>query len=288
MVYNLSTFTFDPLPAGIRIELVDFNTVFDDEVLDDETTNAQGRVRFDIPDFASLSEEEPDLFFKVVTSGTVQHAGHTLPKEWSTKGWLSRGGQPGYYENFKGPGPLGSPGSPLVFAVGLDFHVALRYRDNASNVRPSPPKVRLNLMADDDPALAERTDEKGEVHAVSFLPEGGDDVHFEVVFQTEDPSINLPSSVIDVGSWETDSSDADQVEFPDNDKTSIGTQAAPVQLLATQDLRNVALFWIKVLREVQGFFFNVTNGDWTGIDDLEMNTSAVSYTHLTLPTIYSV
>jgi hypothetical protein len=125
-VYNLTTLTFDPLPAGVTVELVDSNTL-GDTALDTLTTDANGQVHFQIADRKALSEPEPDLYFLVKPAG-ISHAGHTLPDEWSTSGWTATDGSAGYYDNFAGSN-LGSSTSPLVFRIGVDYHLRITYKD---------------------------------------------------------------------------------------------------------------------------------------------------------------
>jgi hypothetical protein len=113
------------LPAGVPVELVDYDPVLADDVLATELTDSQGRVHFTISNLPALGEQQPDLYFRVRTQG-MQHAGHTLPDQWSTKGWNATDRSPGYYAAFAGT-RLGNTSTPLVFRIGFDFHARLVY-----------------------------------------------------------------------------------------------------------------------------------------------------------------
>lgn len=76
-VHNLATHAFDPLPAGMDVDLMDQDPLRDDVVATAATT-AGGRVFFNVTDLSPSGESRPDLFFRVRTGGR-SHAGHTLP-----------------------------------------------------------------------------------------------------------------------------------------------------------------------------------------------------------------
>lgn len=132
-VWNETSLAFEPLPAGVSVDLMDYDDIDDDRLMTAETDD-HGRVQFSsslqaLAD-ADPDDDETDIYFLVHTNG-ITHAGHTLPDEWSTKGWRAANGNPGYYEDFVGT-QLGDADHPLVFRIGLDFHA--RFQDRKSVV----------------------------------------------------------------------------------------------------------------------------------------------------------
>ncbi len=285
-IWNLTTQAFEPV-AGQSVNLMDEN-VLSDTLMATSTTDAQGRVLFTIDDLALAAdgEAEPDIYFAVQLSGTI--AGHSaLPAEWKTKGWKATDGTDGLHNDFTGS-DLGSPSSPLVFRVGVDFHVRLQYPVSggfrSGNTDPAAQGIPVDFWAGGRPGIRKgqfRTDENGEVHGVIFDIEGGDEVHFHTRFEMEDAAINLPRARVHMsqGGWRTFWSDADTRTFP-RDETSIGTQSSPELLTASANERNVALYFLKVLREWSVFLFKVTGGAWTGVSNLTLfrrSLSGVAY-----------
>ena len=134
-VWNETSHAYEPLPAGVAVELKDQDSEFDVEgdLLITELTDAQGGVHFSTSleqlDALDPDDAETDLYFLVRTAG-LTHAGHTLPEKWSTKGWKATDGSPGYYENFTGS-QIGAAAAPLVFRIGFDFHVRFSYEDRS-------------------------------------------------------------------------------------------------------------------------------------------------------------
>ena len=281
-IWNLTTKAFEPV-AGQSVNLMDDNLI-SDTLMATNTTDAQGRVLFTIDDLqlAADGEAEPDIYFAVQLSGTI--AGHSgLPAEWSTKGWKATDGTAGLHPDFTGS-DLGSPASPLVFRVGVDFHLRLQYPvaggGRSGTTDPAAQAIPCDLWAGGRPGTRRgqfRTDERGEVHGVIFTIEGGDEVHFHTRFEMEDAAINLPRGrvAMDQAGWRTFWSDADTKTFP-SDQTSIGSQTAPELLTATVNDRNVALYFLKILREWSVFLFKMTGGAWTGVDNLEMRRNSPS------------
>jgi hypothetical protein len=281
-IWNLTTRAFEPL-AGRSVNMMD-DEIGRDTVMDTATTDAQGKVLFTLDDLAAAAngEAEPDIYFAPQLSGTI--AGHSnLPSEWSTKGWKATDGTAGYHPDFTGSG-LGSPSSPLVFRVGVDFHVRLQYPvaggGRSGSTDPAPKGIPVDFWAGGPPGTRRgefRTDENGEVHGVIFNIDGGDPVHFHTRFEMEDSAINLPRARVHMSQagWRTFWSDADTKSFP-SDQTSIGTQTGPELLNATANDRNVALYFLKVLREWSEFLFRVTGGAWTGVNNLVMYRTSVS------------
>ncbi|KIH77071.1 OmpA family protein [Geoalkalibacter ferrihydriticus] len=286
-IWNLGTGNFDPL-AGQRVRMMDANVLFSDTLMAEGTCDAQGRVLFTFDDLTAAAdgEMEPDIYLAAQLSGTI--AGHSdLPDEWSTRGWKAIDGTPGYHPDFTGIG-LGTPAAPLVFRVGVDFHVRLQYPvaggARSGSTDPAAPGIPVDFWAGGRPGRRRgqfRTDENGEVHGVIFDISGGDEVHFHTKFEMEDAAINLPRARVHMSQsgWRTFWSDADRLSFP-SDETSIGTQSSPQLLTATENERNVALYFLKVLREWSVFLFQMTGGDWTGINNLVMfrrSLSGVAY-----------
>jgi hypothetical protein len=275
-VWNTTTKAFEKLPAGIAVDVVDYDPLSPNDLLDTQHTDSLGRVQFNFSSLDPVSGDQPDIFFLVHTNG-ASHAGHTLPEEWSTKGWKAVDGSPGYYEDFAGT-QLGESGQPLVFRIGVDFHLKLEYLNVASGIKDPAPKgvpISLRNIQSGGPALlTEHTDGKGEVHGVLFNIEAEDDLHFHVEFELEDDnSIHLKRTrvLMDQPGWSTFWDDADRTPtsyYPDLDQTSIGTQTTPAKLTCTVNERNVALYLLKIVREWNTFFFLVTDGAWTGIEDL--------------------
>ncbi|MCA9941838.1 MAG: N-acetylmuramoyl-L-alanine amidase [Ardenticatenaceae bacterium] len=273
-IWNLSTQTFEPLPAGINVDLMDYDPVSGNDVLVTESTDANGKVSFSILGLQNIDESEPDIFFRVRTNGLV-HAGHTLPDEWSTKGWNATDGTPGYHEDFTGD-QLGSAAVPLVFRIGLDVHARLVYPvsggAHAGNPAPAPSGVGISFnitgIFSDTRVKTFRTNSNGEIHGVIFNIEGGDSVYLQVEFDIADASINLNRATVDIDAW--------KIPFDDNDQTSLGLHATPRSLQANTDNRNVALYFLKVLRELSTFLFHITGGVWLGFEELEFYLTSLS------------
>jgi len=268
-VWNLNTHTFEPLPSGLAVELVD-EDIGPDDTLATQQTDDQGRVLFNLPNFGTSGEDEPDLYFLVQSNGRF-HAGHLLPDEWATKGWRATDGSPGLFDDFTGT-QLGSEAAPLTYRIGLDFHARLRYDVDAGGraglTDPAPIGSGISFLVNNDRRRTFLTDVNGEVHGVIFDVEGGDRVSIRVDFDIRDSAINMNRAIVDIDQWET--------EFDDNDQTSIATHAAPLVLHANSDDRNVALYFLKLLRELSTFLFHMTGGIWTGFDELEFNRSSIS------------
>jgi hypothetical protein len=125
-VWNLTTKKFDPV-SNLPVKLMNYDPVSSSDPLDTQNTNSDGKVQFAIANLQTLDEPQPDLYFLVETGG-ASRGGHTLPAEWSTKEWQATDGSPGYYPDFIGT-QLGDAANPLVFRIGLDYHVRLTYKD---------------------------------------------------------------------------------------------------------------------------------------------------------------
>lgn len=281
-VWNATSRGYTPLPRGVRVSLMDYDPVTPNDELGVRETDDDGRVHFHYSNLAALEaidEATPDIFFLVHTNG-IRHAGHTLPHEWSTKGWRDIYGNPGYFEEYDGR-QLGNEDSPLIYRVGLDVHLKLEYRDETQRPpvnAPAPPKIPVSLII--TPGVLNRgnffTDGGGEIHAVIFDIEPGVSIYFEVRFQMTDPAIHLPLVFVSGTGWETNYQDADTRTYPDWDRTTIGTYNSsrraidPDVLRATAENRNVALYFLKIVREWSTFLFHITGGAWAGVARLDM------------------
>ncbi len=274
-VWDADAKAYAALPPGIEVDLVDYNSILPNSTLLTQTTDNSGRVHFQTADISALGEDAPDIFFRARTGSRI-HVGHTLPDEWETRGWQAADGSPGCYEDFTGV-QIGRQDAPSVFRIGLDVHLCLCYDcPGSSTPVRAPPKVRLDVFAGSFKEAQWETDDKGEVHGVLFDVDAGDTISFHIPFSMADDSIGLPPSAVDIPTWETDEIGPDQCYRPDNVETQIGTQSTPIDVVATVDDHNVALYWLKLLRELQTFFFEITDGDWKGIEDLELHTTSVS------------
>jgi hypothetical protein len=268
-VWNETSHAFEPLPAGINVDIIDKNPILSDTRISTQPTDSQGRVLFSLPDFSPSSEQTPDLFFLVHTNRRFS-SGHILPDQWSTVGWIATDGTPGLQRNFAGTG-MGTESTPIVFRIGLDFHIRLIYLDESKSpardtIAPKGTSVAL-FGSDNNKRREVLVDEQGEAHAVVFNVEGGDSIFFRVNFIIEDAAINMHRAGVDIDPWDT--------SFGNNQSTSIGTQAAPFVLRATSNNRNRALFILKNLRELSTFLFHMTGGLWTGFDSLTINFSSI-------------
>lgn len=273
---------FVPLPAGVEVAIMDFETFPQtDDQLVTQNTDASGRVFFNLSALTDPDEANPDIFFLVRTNGR-SHAGHTLPAEWSTKGWLATDGSPGFIDDYTGT-PIGTPTAPRVFRIGLDFHAKFTFlHPGRPDPQLAPQRIPVEVHSarppGGDPAKQTLfTNAGGEVHGVVFNISPGDDFYFAVRFEMEDSSINLPLTrvemeLIDVFGWRTFTPDADAKPFPNQNQTSIGTQTAPVEFHMTASERNVGMYFLKILREWSTFLSNITAtagaARWDGVQGL--------------------
>lgn len=294
-VCHATTFVFEPMPPGIEVDLT--HDVGDGRVIRTERTTAGGRVFFNLPDLSASGVPNPDIFFLVRTDGSTTHAGHTLPARWSTRGWLAADNRtPGLQPGFTGP-QLGTPTAPIVFRVGLDLHGLLQYRVDGGprvarpgarpQIDPAPKGILIALMKDviglDEIVTAFRTDEDGRFDAVIFNVLPGSNLYIKVIFDILDATINLRRArfstvpfvppLIDVLTppgptmeWNSSDADADQNEFRNQRRTSIGSARAQERFTCTLADRNVALHILKSLRELAVFFFHLTQGAWQGVE----------------------
>jgi hypothetical protein len=279
-VWSLTTHDYEPL-NGRRVRLMDQDPGSNDRIAT-ETTDAAGRVFFNLSDISTASgEAQPDLFFVIELGGNAH--GHQLPAEWSTAGWLATDGTPGLQPSFSGSG-LGSPTRPLVFRAGLDFHARLEYHvdagGRAGHDDPAPAGVRVELMEEDvgpDRVLVStRTGRDGRIDVVAFDAEPGSTFYLRVHLEIEDAAIHLSRGrflLFDALArdfqpviWNSTDDDADRKRFADHRNTSIGTFAGPEVFRATTGDRHVGLYYLKIWRELAVFLFEMTRGDWPGVE----------------------
>ena len=287
-IWNVSKKTFEPV-GNMHVDLMDDDPHFDDEI-DTQVTDANGFIHFSVTESdlkEKSGEDKPDLYFKARPGGLVA-GGVSLPDEWSTKTWKDKYGKPGFFPNtpFAAGGSLAgaSAADPLVYRIGLDYHARFQF------VVPgiaAPQRAPKGLEADilrPSPSRQhhpQRTDRNGELHGVVFDVSGGETVSFHVSFNVEDPDIKLPRSTVrldidDINHWYTSREDADQKVFNAASSTSLGTQNNPVEITASLDRRNVALFFLTMLYE-HASFFHITEGAWTGVENLRFFTTTERY-----------
>jgi hypothetical protein len=88
------------------------------------------------------------------------------------------------------------------------------------------------------------------------------------------------SGVVPETDWTTSTNDDDRKIYADNDSTSLGTQAKPDIFQLTVEKRAVALYMLKIVRELSTFLFYMTKGRWTGVENLTLfqtSASGVAY-----------
>jgi flagellin-like hook-associated protein FlgL len=286
-VWDTNTVAVVPLPPGVDVQIVQHKSLLPNVPLATGQTDAHGQVFFNQ---ATLGQGTPDIFFLVETNSRT-HAHTTLPPEWSTKGWKAVDGNPGFIPKYNGA-PIGSPpSSPRVFRVGLDFHFRFEYLKGlvGSPFEPASRRIPIEVHVDKNrgspPKQNLLTDANGELHGQIFDISPQDDLWLHMSFEMTDPDINLPRTVVvpdgtNPSAWSTFFSDADQQLFDNLDQTSIGTQTGapgPVVLKITVKQRNVALFFLKILREWSTFLFHITKHAWAGVQGLQMFPSLLPF-----------
>jgi hypothetical protein len=294
VVWNLTSKAFEPV-TNMPVDLMDNDPVSND-LIDTQTTDSNGCVHFSETQVTlkdKSGEDTPDLFFNARPKGLTA-GGTALPDEWSTKGWNDQNGKPGFYPDapFTAGDSLGSTAAaPLVYSIGLDFHVRYMYKDpKTGSPNVGAKGLEVNIWPPPGPDRpSSRTDKNGEFHGLVFDIKAGAEVYFEFDFDIADPSINLPESRVEntgtlsVNLWFTNTGDSDKVSYPNNVKTSIGTQTDPVHLLCSQDNRNVAMFFLTMLYEHTCFFFNISGGAWKGVEGLKFFMTAAAGTAYSWP-----
>ena len=279
-IWNQASKTFETLPKDVPVELMDhFTSPLPDYSIDKKNTDDKGCIHFVATDLKKSKVNGADIFFLAHTKG-IRAAGIEIPVDWSTKGWKDKNGKDGYYPSFKGT-ELGTAAAPLVFRIGLDYHVRLTYDRPGHPDELATKGIPIGILANAGPAkqVTPIPDFSGEVHGLLFSVDAGDNIFFSCGFELEDPSINLPRAKVWAGvnsSWWSWDNDKDKKIFEKNVKTSIGAQTSPEILRCSIEFRNVALYFLKVLRELSTFLFHITNGLWTGIQNLILYKTCLS------------
>jgi hypothetical protein len=282
-VYNVGSSAFEPLSQNVDVDLMDYDPIFGDDVLATAKTDANGVAHFaGVPDV-----EGSDIYFLAKPGPNKTVAGHVLPAQWSTKGWLGADGvTKGYYDNFIG-NQLGESATPLVFRIGIDFHGRLRYEDKlpaSKKVQNAIEGIPFGIFADGAPEAILRTNNLGEVHGVTFDIPAEKTVRWGIEFEVEDSAINLPVAkaepprirVFAPHDFDSASDSAYNKVYADNGLTSLGTVATPDDFTFKDLEHDVALYLLKTLRELQVFMHTITGGAWTGISGLEYDFHAIA------------
>ncbi|MEW5922822.1 MAG: IPT/TIG domain-containing protein [Candidatus Zixiibacteriota bacterium] len=133
-IYDETTKSFSSIPPDIIVDLMDHDDIDDDELIT-KATDANGCVTFNtsLKELAELDpdEDEIDIFFRVHTS-QMNHPDPDMPEFWSTLDWKAVDGTPGYFKDFKGA-QLGTINNPVVYRIGLDFHIKVLYKIEGIN-----------------------------------------------------------------------------------------------------------------------------------------------------------
>jgi len=295
---------YDPVGPGVEIDLMDHDSLSGDDLLDKKNTDENGLVTFTNRDYPSKAgEKTPDIYFKARVKNMKLVNRWTPPDDWSTKGWTDVFGRPGYYPNWT-PSDLGTLDDPLVFRIGVEFHLQLSYTRLVSGPEEwiAPPGIPVlahayNGVLGQIPLIgiafrndnAFRTDKKGQVHGLVFNVSPDQKVTFVIHFQIVDKSINLQPAWVEAygpGSarspreyyWITDGSgsDADTFDAITVPPNWIGTPTEPKKIRTTVGDKNVAMFFLSILYEFNAFLFAITGKQWKGFGD------GITYTLTTL------
>lgn len=287
VAFNPNTNTYDPLRSGIAVELWDYDSISDDDLvtmIDPATslppvTNAQGLIHGQVADVRSLNLDDfgslPDLFFKAKVAGTVlpwyslgdTNPEHQFPRDWSTKGWYTVDGKsPGYYENFEGS-TLGTAANPLVFAIGVDFYLRFSFEDRDSIVHNVPKGAYMEVRKD-NPVFGEtvlatlRTEIGGYVEGVVFDVDSEDEISFRLLAKMEDASINLKMANFGMVGSSSEYQYWDTKEIEGVGSIGIHPSSAgpgkPARITIKADNGSNLLYVMKIAREFAIFMYNIT------------------------------
>lgn len=292
-MFDMASLSYIPIPEGMEVSVIDYDPVSND-TLATESADANGQVHFNSFNLSGQAGDEPDIFFLVHTNGQTL-GGETLPSEWSTDGWESTSGNPGYIEDFKG-GSIGSSGNPLVFRIGLDFHFLVKYEDHetkALSLVPEDLEVHLrgeSLTVSTWDSGAYRVNGDGEIHGVLFDASPGDTAFIEVQYNlSANPSINMEAvqakaNLLDAEYLANWALDPNMIKWIDINK-SIGTYSSPEEIV----LKEIAkghhlhhLFNLASAREWSEFLFTMTGGDWPGVE-LSIFDTAIAFSAYSWP-----
>ncbi len=269
--WNVKTLKFEPV-GNMKVEAVADHTTGDTVLDGKHSTDATGLVHLQVHSDKRKPGEKIDLKF-IAHPGGRNIGGAKFPDKWTTKGWKSADfTTDGMIRDFK-ESKLGSPGAPVVFRIGLDFHVRVTYDVPSSGNFRAVKGTEAEI--DDAGKLALEKD--GEVHGITFGLEGGDDFVVHVTGNIENKEIHLLKANFD---W--DAEQAWKLSIGKNNHTSVGTQTAPFVLTGVNQ-QNAAMYSFKVLSEWSQFLTHITGGDWDGIEGLEINAGSISGTAYSFP-----
>lgn len=293
---------YAPVDSGLTVKMMDHDTFFmnPDDPLASTTTNENGVAFFqiDIPEDGWLNGSPPDLYFKILApTASMASDLPPLPAEWSTKAnsgtnyWLSTSGEKGYYENFSGT-QLGSPANPLVFRIGLDFHVKFQYYDQSTpNAIFDGTRVDFHDTLPTSSSVGDLYPppkysafmNSGIVHGQIFDIEPNSDIYWYVPYEMQDSTTGLDVQVVEIAeiTGQNDfglSTLKDEVQIKMNSfgitsiedfnsypKTSVGSSHNPITFstpISNQSQMRAAFYILKVARELSIFYEKLTQGDY--------------------------
>lgn len=281
-----------PLDSGVEVALMVDDFASDTEVAT-ATTNADGAVEFTVSDPDDALGDAPNVYFLVRTQER-QQAGHNMPEEWSTKGWVNRDGTPGLLESYVGT-QFGTQAAPVTYGIGVDYHFEMRFRNPRSNALQNlPPGMTAEVGIESLPPLDEiherhpTTASRSRADGVIFDIDPGDTLYLQVPAHVVDADIGLGMSVF----WNPE---FDRFIVPDNhtfdlsdplgtdytprihqadiEGQSIGTYTSPRQAVA-KDSGATAVYFLKLGYELCTFFSLMTNGTWRGLEGITITPFA--------------
>ena len=223
----------------------------------------------------------------------------TLPSEWQTKtiangtaNWQSVSGADGYYDNFIGT-QLGSLTNPLTFRIGIDFHLEIEYVHPKKTITESLLKgVLINLntstsspKSEEEAVLSSYVEKvstrmvasNGKLDGIFFDIQPEEDIFFQVLFNMEDTDFNIQNTTIDdnsnfaasnnyTGAWFSSINQLGQKLFDNIRVNSIGSFLVPEYLLIQNPNAQVAIYALKLWRELSSFLWYMTDKDWEGLE----------------------
>jgi|GEM_PF-2963771 len=270
LVYDESTRWYKPIAVNTEIQIWDGGTQVSTGT--PLTTDAAGDVYFHVDDVATLNR--PDLYFVAKTEGTAMPspAAGTIPRDWSTRGWLAKDGSWGYYGSFEGT-RLGTADEPLTFTVGLDYHLRfMYYNEDTYWDEVAPAGIPVEIWYSPSQPHVATTDAKGEVHGVFFgTPTtlmGGENVSIRIPMEIRDDAINMKRGRVADGYSGVISSYQTWVPpmlWVNNRSTRIGLYSFPEKFTAADSYANY-FFVLKTYREWSHFLNLITSVTVDGVD----------------------
>lgn len=223
-VNNSSLMEYVPVDSGLTVEMLDYDPDIiipnPEDLLGSVVTDSNGVASFSVDTTDWGLDVRKDIYFKIIAPTASSASGlSSLPTEWSTKEtgigkkhWLSVQGKKGYYDNFEGH-VIGTPTNPLVFRIGLDFHVKFQYFDRSLNMTLNLidgipiefhdslpiPTILLNGLNYGEPKLSTITsDGKAEFHGVVYSIKPETSIYWRGIYEVKETSLNLNSKVLEV------------------------------------------------------------------------------------------